>query len=147
MATASVVDGRLLSQDYYEDWVVITEERSIEEQDPTLGNKDLPWFQGRMSRSVAEDRLSKSARFDGTFLVRESDALSVHREPVYMISVMLNGDTHHVEVIKHSNSKYTVANINNAKEFKSLNKLIKYYRNKPLDLEGGGRTKLKYFIG
>ncbi len=134
------------TEESYEDWVVITEERPTSTQTPEIRDKDLPWFTGRMNRSIAEDRLTKSARFDGTFLVRESDALSVHTDPVYMISVLLNGSTHHVEVSKLPNGKYALANVRNAKEFKSIKKLIKHYRNKPLDLEDGGRTKLKYFL-
>ncbi len=143
---ASVDYPKKYSEDTYEDWLVITEDRPKSTEDPQIRDKDLPWYGGRMNRSIAEDRLSKSARFDGTFLVRESDALSVRREPVYMISVLLNGETHHVEVIKLSNGKYALANVENSKEFKSIKKLIKHYRNKPLDLEGGGRTKLKYFL-
>ncbi len=134
------------NEESYEDWVVITEERPMSTESPEIRDKSLPWYRGRMNRSIAEDRLSKSARFDGTFLVRESDALSVHREPVYMISVLLNGSTHHVEVSKLPNGKFAVANVRNAKQFKSIKKLVKHYQSKPLDLEEGGRIKLKYFL-
>ena len=133
----------------YEDWLVVTEERPPQSelaQETTELKHKAPWFQGRMNRNVAEECLSKSAQFDGTFLVRESDALSVRRDPVYVISVTYNGETHHVEVEKRPNGKYAIANLRGAKEYKSLDKLIKHYRGKPIDLEGGGHTKLKYFM-
>ena len=148
MASNSVLSGSSPRWciDTYEDYVVINEERDSENENPDIKDKDLPWFRGRMNRSVAEEHLSKSARFDGTFLVRESDAISIHREPVYMISVLLNGETHHVEIEKRPDGKYALANVRGAKGYKSLKKLIKHYQGKPLDLEGGGRMKLKYFL-
>lgn len=139
-------DQRHFTTDNYEDWVVITEERATAAESPDLKHKQPPWYQGRMNRSVAEDHLSKSAQFDGTFIVRESDALSVRREPTYMISVLFRAQTHHVEVVKRSNGKYALANVKSAKEYKSLDKLIKHYRSKSMDLEGGGSCKLKYFL-
>ena len=138
--------GTRLGTDTYEDWLVITEERDSEDVNPDIRDHDLPWYRGRMNRSVAEDHLSRSQRFDGTFIVRESDAISIHREPIYMISVLLNGETHHVEVEKRPDGKYALANVRGAKGYKSLKKLIKHYQGKPLDLEGGGRIKLKYFL-
>ena len=138
--------GTHLCTDMYEDWVVITEERDAEDENPDIRDHDLPWYRGRMNRSVAEDHLSTSQRFDGTFIVRESDAISMHREPVYMISVLLNGETHHVEVEKRPDGKYALAHVRGAKGYKSLKKLIKHYQGKPLDLEGGGRIKLKYYL-
>ena len=112
-----------------------------------MKEKSGPWFQGRMNRQVAEETLARSNRLDGTFVLRESDALSMSIEPVYMISVMLSGETHHVEIEKLEDSgKYTLAQVEGGKSFKSVKKLIAYYRHKPLDLDGGGTVKLKYFI-
>ena len=135
--------GDHLRTDLYEDYVIITEERDSE--DEQLENKQ-PWYQGRMNHSVAEDYLSRSARLDGTFIVRESDAISMHREPVYMISVLLNGETHHVEVEKRPDGKYALAHVRGAKGYKSLKQLVKHYQSKPLDLEGGGRITLRYIL-
>lgn len=132
--------------DPYEDWLVVSEVRKKSEEDPKVKSDEWPWYHGRMNRSVAEDFLSKSARFDGTFVVRESDAISVHREPVYVVSVLNDGVTHHVEVEKRPNGKYALASVQGGKSFKSLKKLVEYYRGKPLDLEGGGQTKLKYLL-
>lgn len=143
-------DSHEFQCDSYEDWLVVSEMRQEVDQDPKIQrdmDRDrMPWYHGRMNRSVAEDHLSKSVRFDGTFIVRESDAVSVKRDPVYIISVLNNGETHHVEVEKRPDGKYTLAYIEGAKKFKSLKKLIEYYRGKPLDLEGGGKTKLKYAL-
>ena len=139
--------GRVFESSDYEDWLVVSEMRTEEEKQEADTKKDKwPWYQGRMNRSVAEDNLSKSARFDGTFLVRESDALPVNQEPVYVISVLKDGVTHHVEVQKLPNGKYTMAFIEGAKTFKSLKKLVNYYTSKPMDLEGGGSTNLKYTV-
>ncbi len=126
-----------------DDWIVITQQR---EENPDISEKECPWFWGRLNRSVAEDILLKSNKYDGTFLVRESDALSVRNDPVYMISVLLNGEIHHVEVEKCSSGKFAIANVRNATEYKSLEKLITHYRSKRLDLDGGGQTKLKFFL-
>ena len=139
-------DGREFLCDEYEDWLVVSEKRKEEDEDPQIKREEWPWYHGRMNRSVAEDFLSKSARFDGTFVVRESDAISVERDPIYVISVLSNGETHHVQVEKRSNGKYALAYIQGAKTFKSLKKLVEHYRGKPLDLEGGGKTKLKYIL-
>lgn len=139
-------DDKQFACDEYEDWLVVSETRKEEDEDPKIKRDRWPWYQGRMNRSVAEDFLSKSARFDGTFVVRESDAISVRRDPVYVISVLNNGVTHHVEVEKKPNGKYALAYVENAKTFKTLKKLVQYYSNKPLDLEGGGKTKLKYML-
>lgn len=138
-------DGRQFHCDHYEDWLVVSEMRKEAQEDPKVKPDEWPWYQGRMNRSVAEDFLSKSARFDGTFIVRESDAISVKRDPIYVVSVMNDGVTHHVEVEKRPNGKYALANIQGGKTFKTLKKLVEYYRSRPMDLEGGGKTKLKYF--
>lgn len=143
-------DDRQFDCDSYEDWLVVSEVRTEELEDPQIQRdverNKMPWYHGRMNRSVAEDHLSRSARFDGTFIVRESDAISVERNPIYIISVLNNGETHHVEVEKRPDGKYTLAYIEGAKKFKSLKKLVQYYSNKPLDLDGGGHTKLKYAL-
>ena len=139
-------DGRQFACDNYDDWLVVSETRREEDEDPKIQRAKLPWYQGRMNRSVAEDHLSKSARFDGTFIVRESDAIPVDREAIYIISVLRDGETHHVEVEKKSNGKYALAYIEGAKTFKSLKKLVEHYRSKPMDLEGGGAIKLKYTL-
>lgn len=136
-------DGHIFTCDTFEDWLVVSEARRREERDTPV-KQEWPWYQGRMNRSVAEDYLSKSGRFDGTFIVRESDAISVRQDPVYMVSVLNDGVTHHVEVEKKANGKYGIAGIEGAKTFKSLKKLVEYYQKKPMDLEGGGKAKLKY---
>lgn len=137
-------DGREFRCDVHEDWLIVSEVRN--EVDPAIKTEEWPWYQGRMNRSVAENQLSKSARFDGTFMVRESDAISVDRQPVYMISVLKDGETHHVEVTKRPDGKYAIAGLQGAKAFKSLKKLVNHYAKKPLDLDGGGKTKLKYVL-
>lgn len=127
----------------WKDWVVITEERP--EQSPVLKQK-WRWYQGRMNRHVAEDVLCTSGRLDGTFLVRESDSVSVRREPVFVISVMDKGQVHHLPVMQREDGKYTLADVRGAKAFKTMEKMINHYQGKPVDLEGGGSTKLKYFM-
>ena len=134
-----------VSSTEYDDWLVLTFERPPEAPDSRSG-EEKPWFQGRMSRAVAEDQLSKSHRFDGTFLLRESDAVSVQRDPVYVLSVMQDGTSHHMEVVKREDGKYALAGIRGAKAFKTLEKLVAHYRKKKVELEGGGRTKLKYYL-
>lgn len=99
-----------------------------------------------MSRAVAEDQLSKSHRFDGTFLLRESDAIPVKQDPVYVLTVMLDGASHHMEVVKREDGKYALAGIRGAKAFKTLDKLVAHYQKKKVELDGGGRTKLKYYL-
>ncbi len=124
------------------DCLVVTEERPGE--DPM---SKWPWYKERMSRAVAEYNLTKSLRLDGTFLVRESDALSVRTDPVYMISVLFGGTVHHVEIVKAENEKYSLAHVGgNFKHFKNLDKFVSHYQRKALDLEGGGSTKLKYIL-
>jgi len=138
--------GHMFSCSDHDDWLLVSELRPTDEEEPDQKRDKWPWYQGRMNRSVAEDTLGKSAKFDGTFLVRESDALPVEQEPVYMISVLKDGVAHHVEVEKLPNGKYKLASIDGAKTFKSLKKLIQHYNGKPLDLEGGGTAKLKYTL-
>ena len=127
----------------WQGWTIVSEERPGE--DPL---SRWPWYKGRVNREVAEDYLSKSLQLDGTFLVRESDALSVRRDPVYVISVLHSGTTHHVEIEKRENGKYALAHVGGAgsKGYKTLEKLVSHYQKKPIDLEGGGRTKLKYIL-
>ena len=127
----------------YQDWLLVSEVRK-EDRDSKLESQK--WYQGRMNRCVAEESLSNSAKFDGTFLVRESDAVSVRLEPIYVISVLKDGDTHHVEVERRHDGRYVVACLDGGKSFKSMKKLVEYYNSKPLDLEGGGHTKLKYTL-
>lgn len=141
-----ISDGRQFHCDDYDDWLVVSEVRREAEEDPAVKGEEWPWYHGRMNRSVAEDFLSKSARFDGTFIVRESDAVSVKRDPIYVVSVLNSGETHHVEVEKRANGKYALAGIQGGKTFKSLKKLVQHYSSKPMDLEGGGKTKLKYLL-
>ena len=128
----------------FEDWLFVSEARMKDETDIKQGKS--PWYQGRMNRYIAEENLSKSAKFDGTFLVRESDALSVRQEPVYVISVLKDGETHHVEVERRPDGKFSLAYIEGSRAFKSLKKLVDHYRAKPIDLEGGGQAKLKYTL-
>ncbi len=139
-------EGRVFSCSPYEDWLVVSELRATDEEEADAKRDRWPWYQGRMNRSVAEDNLGKSAKFDGTFLVRESDALPVKQEPIYVISVLKDGVTHHVEVERLPNGRYRIAFVEGAKTFKSLKKLVNHYTSKPMDLEGGGSTKLKYTL-
>lgn len=139
-------EGRVFTCSNFDDWLVVSELRTTDEEEPDQKRERWPWYQGRMNRAVAEDNLAQSARFDGTFLVRESDALPVNRDPVYIISVLKDGVTHHVEVEKLPSGKYRLAQVENGKTFKSLKKLVSYYNSKPVDLEGGGSTKLKYML-
>ncbi len=128
----------------WEDWLVVSEERPGASEDPM---SKWPWYKERMNRAVAENFLTKSLRLDGTFLVRESDALSVRAEPVYMISVLFGGTVHHVEIVKAEDEKYSLAHVGGKlKHFKTLDKLVSHYQKKALDLEGGGSTKLKYIL-
>ncbi len=138
-------DDRQFQCDSYEDWCLVTEVRKQEDEDPLVKSK-WTWYHGRVNRAVAEDQLSKSARFDGTFIVRESDAIAAASDPVYVISVLSGGETYHVEVEKREDGKYQLALIRGAKTFKTLKKLIEYYERKPLDLEGGGKIKLRYTL-
>ena len=130
----------------WEDWLVVSEVRKEDDEDPKIKKDRWPWYHGRMNRSVAEDHLSQSERFDGTFIVRESDAIPVRDDPVYVLSVMSNGETHHMEVDKREDGKYVLAGVKGGKAFKTLKKLVEHYRDKPLDLSGGGKTKLKYML-
>ena len=139
-----------VSSTEYEDWLVLTFERPPEAAGSIASSEEKltkrPWFQGRMSRAVADDRLSQSQRFDGTFLMRESDAVSVRNDPVYVMSVMHDGTSHHMEVVQREDGKYALGGVRGAKAFKTLDKLVAHYRKKNMDLDGGGRTKLKYYL-
>ena len=134
----------------YEDWIVLTVERppssAAAESNSKVNTRQEPWFQGRMNRAVADDQLFKSQRLDGTFLVRESDAISVRQDPVYMLSVLYNGSCYHLEIARRQDGKYALGGIRGGKAFKTLEKLVDHYGKKNVDLEGGGRTKLKYYL-
>lgn len=127
----------------WEGWMVLTQKRPGEDQ-----LSKWRWYKGRMNRAVAEEYLAQSLRLDGTFLVRESDAVEVRYDPVYVISVLQGGTTYHVEIETREDRKYALAHIRGAraKAYKTMDKLVSHYQKKPIDLEGGGSVKLKYVL-
>ena len=131
-------------------WIVLTVERppssAAAESNSKVNSTKEPWFQGRMNRAVADDQLFKSQRLDGTFLVRESDAISVRQDPVYMLSILYNGSCYHLEIARRQDGKYALGGIRGEKAFKTSEKLVDHYGKKNVDLEGSGHTKWKYYL-
>ena len=99
-----------------------------------------------MSRVEAEQILTSSQRFDGLFVIRESDAPRQLEGPIYVLSLWNNERVYHLEINRREDGKYTLIEIPGSPAFKSVEKLISHYQRKCVDLEGGGSVKLKYFL-
>ena len=99
-----------------------------------------------MSRVRAEQLLLNSQKFDGEFLIRESDAPLLSEGPTYIISLWHSERVHHVEIGRREDGKHTLIEIPGSPAFRSVDKLITHYQHKHMDLEGGGRVKLKYYL-
>ncbi|MGH0138367.1 UNVERIFIED_CONTAM: hypothetical protein FKN15_032908 [Acipenser sinensis] len=81
--------------------------------------KPHPWFAGRISRHVAEERLSRQ-RECGVFLVRESESSPGE----FSVSVSYGDLVQHFKVMSNGRGRYFIWE----EQFNSLNELVDYYR-------------------
>lgn len=119
---------------------------STQPQPPKGSPVKEKYYHGRMSRVRAERLLLNSQKFDGQFLIRESDAPLPSEGPTYILSLWYSERVHHLEIGRREDGKHTLVEIPDSPAFKSVEKLITHYQHKYLDLEGGGRVKLKYYL-
>ncbi|XP_029110307.1 GRB2 related adaptor protein a isoform X2 [Scleropages formosus] len=77
-----------------------------------------PWFAGRISRSVAEERLRTQLR--GSFLVRESESAPGE----FSISVSYGDHVQHFKVLRGGGGQYFVWE----EVFSSINQLVEFYK-------------------
>ncbi|KAM5136025.1 protein-tyrosine kinase 6 isoform 1-T2 [Mantella aurantiaca] len=94
----------------------LAEEGTVEEQ---------RWFFGEVSRTEAINLLMKGGNSTGSFLVRQSDK----QDFVYALSVRTNETVRHFKIQRNSQGEY---HLNVSSFFPDLNKLIEYYRDKPV---------------
>ena len=66
--------------------------------------------------------------------------------PIYVLSLWHNERVHHLEIGRREDGKHMLTDIPGSPAFKSVERLITHYQHKYLDLEGGGRVKLKYYL-
>ncbi|XP_041073683.1 GRB2-related adapter protein-like [Polyodon spathula] len=81
--------------------------------------KPHPWFAGRISRHLAEERLSRQ-RECGVFLVRESESSPGE----FSVSVSYGDLVQHFKVMNDGQGSYFIWE----EKFHSLNELVDYYR-------------------
>ncbi|KAG8433266.1 hypothetical protein GDO86_017522 [Hymenochirus boettgeri] len=87
--------------------------------------KPHPWYAGRISRNVAEEKLLKK-NFVGAFLIRDSESSPGE----FSISVNYRQHVQHFKVLREreSNGKYYIWEA----RFNSLNELVDYYRERSI---------------
>ncbi|XP_054699272.1 GRB2-related adapter protein isoform X1 [Grus americana] len=81
--------------------------------------KPHPWYAGRISRHLAEERLLKR-KYLGAFLIRDSESTPGE----FSISVNYGQHVQHFKVLRERNGKYFLWE----EKFNSLNELVDFYR-------------------
>ncbi|XP_021406222.2 GRB2-related adapter protein isoform X2 [Lonchura striata] len=81
--------------------------------------KPHPWYAGRISRQLAEERLLQRNRL-GAFLIRDSESAPGE----FSLSVSYGKDVQHFKVLRERNGKYFLWE----EKFNSLNELVDFYR-------------------
>ncbi|XP_074960820.1 GRB2-related adapter protein isoform X2 [Phalacrocorax aristotelis] len=81
--------------------------------------KPHPWYVGRISRHLAEERLLKCKHL-GAFLIRDSESTPGE----FSISVNYGQHVQHFKVLRERNGKYFLWE----EKFNSLNELVDFYR-------------------
>ncbi|KAM4765589.1 GRB2-related adapter protein isoform 4-T4 [Cyanocitta cristata] len=81
--------------------------------------KPHPWYAGRISRQLAEERLLKRNHL-GAFLVRDSESTPGE----FSLSVSYGKHVQHFKVLRERNGKYFLWE----EKFNSLNELVEFYR-------------------
>ncbi|CAH2307347.1 GRB2-related adapter [Pelobates cultripes] len=81
--------------------------------------KPHPWYEGRISRQVAEEKLLKR-KFLGAFLIRESESSPGE----FSISVNYGHHVQHFKVLREKNGIYYLWET----KFNSINELVDHYR-------------------
>ncbi|KAM6121640.1 GRB2-related adapter protein isoform 1-T1 [Phoenicopterus ruber ruber] len=81
--------------------------------------KPHPWYAGRISRHLAEERLLKRKHL-GAFLIRDSESAPGE----FSISVNYGQHVQHFKVLRERNGKYFLWE----EKFNSLNELVDFYR-------------------
>ncbi|KAM6407905.1 GRB2-related adapter protein isoform 1-T1 [Rhynochetos jubatus] len=81
--------------------------------------KPHPWYAGRISRHLAEERLLKR-KHPGAFLIRDSESTPGE----FSISVNYGQHVQHFKVLRERNGKYFLWE----EKFNSLNELVDFYR-------------------
>nr|XP_021406222.1 GRB2-related adapter protein isoform X2 [Lonchura striata domestica] len=81
--------------------------------------KPHPWYAGRISRQLAEERLLQRNHL-GAFLIRDSESAPGE----FSLSVSYGKDVQHFKVLRERNGKYFLWE----EKFNSLNELVDFYR-------------------
>uniref|UniRef100_A0A674HBT4 GRB2 related adaptor protein n=1 Tax=Taeniopygia guttata TaxID=59729 RepID=A0A674HBT4_TAEGU len=81
--------------------------------------KPHPWYAGRVSRQLAEERLLQR-NHPGAFLIRDSESAPGE----FSLSVSYGKDVQHFKVLRERNGKYFLWE----EKFNSLNELVDFYR-------------------
>ncbi|KAM9261562.1 GRB2-related adapter protein isoform 1-T1 [Cariama cristata] len=81
--------------------------------------KPHPWYAGRISRHLAEERLLKRKHL-GAFLIRDSESTPGE----FSVSVNYGQHVQHFKVLRERNGKYFLWE----EKFNSLNELVDFYR-------------------
>ncbi|KAG8567078.1 hypothetical protein GDO81_013491 [Engystomops pustulosus] len=109
-------DGSKTGEKGYVPYNYMAEEGTVEEQ---------PWFFRDMSRTEAISLLLKGGNTTGSFLIRASDKQGFE----YALSVRSQDSIRHFKVLKDERGQY---HVNTSNFFVDLNKLIEFYKVKPL---------------
>ena len=84
----------------------------------TLSNR---WYHGKITRENALHLLTDGSATDGRFLIRES----THKPGNYVISILIEGEPQHFQIIHHGDAWYS---IDNGPVFQGLDALVNYYQ-------------------
>lgn len=109
-------DGSRTGEQGYVPHNYMAEEGSVEEQ---------PWFFGDLSRTEAVNLLQKGGNKTGSFLIRGSDKQGF----MYALSARSQNNVRHFKIFQDEQGEY---HVNTSNFFKDLNKLIEFYKVKPI---------------
>lgn len=109
-------DGSRTGEQGYVPYNYMAEEGSVEEQ---------PWFFGDLSRTEAVNLLQKGGNKTGSFLIRGSDKQGF----MYALSARSQNNVRHFKIFQDEQGEY---HVNTSNFFKDLNKLIEFYKVKPI---------------
>lgn len=105
---------------------IISQRPQLEKLIATTAHEKMPWFHGKIDREDSEQRLLRSSRVNGKFLIRQRE--NNGRNVSFALCLLHNNQVMHYRIDKDRAGKLSIPD---GKKFDTLWQLVEHYSYKP----------------
>uniref|UniRef100_A0A8C0Y9H6 Tyrosine-protein kinase n=1 Tax=Cyprinus carpio carpio TaxID=630221 RepID=A0A8C0Y9H6_CYPCA len=105
---------------------IISQRPKLEKLIATTAHEKMPWFHGKIDREDSEQRLLRSSRVNGKFLIRQRE--NNGRNVSFALCLLHNNQVMHYRIDKDRAGKLSIPD---GKKFDTLWQLVEHYSYKP----------------